>query len=65
MKEGAKERKILDIVKENADDQRTEKQLQEELAGEMSAAQIGELIKMLDVPPAKQPEKRKKLFHAK
>jgi uncharacterized protein len=50
LKEGKKERKILDIVKENADDQLKEKQLKEELAGEMSAAQIGDVIKTFNLP---------------
>jgi uncharacterized protein len=49
MKEGEKERKVLDIAKENLDDQHTEEQLKQELGGEMSAAQIGDLIKTLNL----------------
>jgi uncharacterized protein len=49
VKEGEKERKVLDIAKENLDDQHMEEQLKQELGGEMSAAQIGDLIKTLNL----------------
>ena len=49
MKAGAKQRKILEIVKENADDALMEKQLREELAGEMSEAQVGALVQQLNL----------------
>jgi uncharacterized protein len=49
MKAREKQRKILGIVKENGDDALTEKQLREELGGEMSSAQIGALIRQLNI----------------
>jgi pimeloyl-ACP methyl ester carboxylesterase len=48
LKDSEKQRKILEIVKQNADDGLMEKQLREELADEMSSAQIGDLIRQLN-----------------
>jgi hypothetical protein len=50
MKAGAKEREILKLVEQHTDDALLEKQLREELAGEMSNAQIGAAIKQLNSP---------------
>lgn|GEM_PF-55882 len=50
MKAGAKEREILKLVEQHTDNALLEKQLREELAGEMSNAQIGAAIKQLNSP---------------
>lgn len=50
MKAGERQREIMELVKENADDALIEKQLREEVGAEMSKAQIGALIKQLNLP---------------
>jgi pimeloyl-ACP methyl ester carboxylesterase len=47
---GEKERQVLNLLKQNTDDALIEKQLREELAGEVSDAQIGAAIKQLNAP---------------
>jgi pimeloyl-ACP methyl ester carboxylesterase len=50
MKAAAKERQVLNLLKQNTDDALLQKQLREELAGEASDAQIGAAIKQLNAP---------------
>jgi pimeloyl-ACP methyl ester carboxylesterase len=49
MKAAQKQRRILNVVKQDIDDAALDKQLHEELAGEMSDAQIGAIIQQLNI----------------
>lgn len=50
IKAGAREREVLNLVKQHGDDALLQKQLRDELAGEVSDAQIGAAIKQLNSP---------------
>jgi len=49
IKAGEKQRRILDVVKGNIDDLVLEKQLHEELTGDMTDAQIGAIVRQLNI----------------
>ena len=49
VKAGEKQRRILNVVKENANDADLENELREELAGEMTDAQIGAIVRQLNI----------------
>jgi len=49
LKAAEKQRRILDLVKGDIDDANLEKQLHEELGGEMTDAQIGAVVRQLNI----------------